>query len=169
MRHLMTLGSDMKRGFTLIELLVVISIISLLSSVVLASLSSAREKSKKARAQAEMSQIVKIIMYAQGEQGKPLIRFAPSSNYANGTCNTFGIASSQCLNQWISALTEIQTATNGTFTDLAKFQRDPWGNPYQIDANQGETGASSCGTADGFFVYGKTFSIPVIPLSPICP
>jgi prepilin-type N-terminal cleavage/methylation domain-containing protein len=64
-------------GFTLIELLMVISIIGLLSSVVLSSLSDARERSKEVKAITDVRQIIQAIIYAQGEMGQPLIKFAP--------------------------------------------------------------------------------------------
>lgn len=155
------------KGFTLIELLVVVAIIGLLSSIVLTSLSTARNKAKVAKAQTEMRQILHAIIIAQGEQGKPLLSFAPNANC--GQCYCGDITSATCINNWRTALSQIQTATNGTVSGITAFERDPWGNPYQLDANQGEGGAGACSSVDGFWVYGQTVSIPAIPLSPSCP
>lgn len=155
-----------KKGFTLIELLVVVAIISLLSSVVLASLNSARDKAKVARAKVEMREIAQAIIIAQGEQGHPLMVFAPSANC--GQCYCVDITSASCLNRWTDALTEIQNATNGTIGGLTNFKRDPWGNPYGIDANQFEGGVGACSNVDGFWVYGQSI-VQDIPLSPVCP
>jgi prepilin-type N-terminal cleavage/methylation domain-containing protein len=74
------------KGFTLIELLVVIAIIGLLSSIIMASLNSARQKAKVAKAQIEIRQIIDAITIAQGEQGRPLISFAPDSNCGQCSC-----------------------------------------------------------------------------------
>lgn len=156
-----------KKGFTLIELLVVVAIIGLLSSIVLASLNTARTKAKVARAQTEMRQITQAIIIAQGERGRPLISFAPASNC--GQCYCADITSAGCLNNWTTALSQIQTATNGAVSGLSGFAKDPWGNPYQIDANQSEGGAGACSNVDGFWVYGQSVPIPAIPLSPVCP
>jgi len=158
----------LKKGFTLIELLVVVGIIGLLASIVLTSTNTAREKAKISRARAELRQITQAIVVAQGERGRPLISFAPNANC--GQCYCADLASAACINNWTTALAQIQTATGGVFTDLSKFARDPWGNPYFIDANQGETGVGSCAWVDGLGVYGQTIpNLPSVPPSPVCP
>ncbi len=155
-------------GFTLIELLVVIAIIGILASIVISSLNSVRDKANVAKAQEEMRQVVQAIIIAQGEQGRPLLVFAPNSNC--GQCYCTDINSATCENNWVTALQQIQDATDGTVTGLTNMKYDPWGHPYQIDANQYEGGISACGNIDGFWVYGHSIpNAPTIPLSPICP
>jgi prepilin-type N-terminal cleavage/methylation domain-containing protein len=160
-----------KKGFTLIELLVVIAIVGVLSTVILAALTEARERGKIVRAQAELKQITEAIVVAQGEQGgKPLLTFAPASNCVHCTCQVYGYESSQCLDHWKTALSQIEAATNGLVTGLSKFERNPWGTAYILDGNQGEQGAGTCSNVDGLYVDGKTIpGLQPIPLAPSCP
>lgn len=161
-----------KKGFTLIELMVVIAIMSMLSVIVLTALARTRERAKMTRAQAEIKQIINAIIIAQGEQGgKTLIRFAASSNCGQCTCSTYGLGSTECSDRWKAVLTQIETATNGLVKDLSKFEKDPWGNPYMIDANQGETNlVTSCTRVDSLGSYNQTIpNLPTIPLAPNCP
>jgi hypothetical protein len=125
-----------------------------------------------ARAQSEIRQIVYAIAYAQGVKGRPLYTFSVSDC---GQCNCTVITSAACYSGWITALTGIQNSTDGIYPDLvSKFARDPWGNPYQIDANQGVNynliTNPTCNSVDGLWAHGKAQSNFVrIPLSPICP
>jgi len=115
-----------------------------------------------------MRQIVEAIIIAQGEQGKPLLSFAPASNC--GQCYCADITSATCQTYWNNALLQIQNATNGLVSGLTAMSKDPWGNPYQMDSNQGEGGATACSNVDGFWVYGQSVpGVMPIPLSPVCP
>lgn len=174
-----------QRGFTLIELLVVISLIGLLSSIVFASLGGAREKARIARAQSDLKEIVRAIVIAQGEQGKPLLAFAPATNCmqcADACGGSGGVSAQSCFDRFALALQQIQTATDGLVQGLTKITSDPWGNPYIFDSNQSENGSVNCATQDSLWVHpwGKIIpNVPHqpppyehlmdIPLSPICP
>ena len=164
------------RGFTVLELLITVAIIAVLSSVIIAAVASSRERALESRARSEMKQIINAIILGQGNTRRPLIRFAPSTNYTQGSCGT-PVSNPQhanspaCVNQMTTAFTQIQTATNGVFTDLTtKFQKDPWRNPWVFDANQGASDSTSCGDQDVFRPYkGPIPNMPTIPLSPNCP
>jgi len=136
------------RGFTLIELLVSIAIMGLLSSIVIASVSAAKTKSNTAKAKMEMNQIVRAITMAQREKEAYLLTITGSGcsdcsgrgggDYRNTpTSNAFYIA-------WASAISKIELAANGLAIGISNITRDPWGTPYSLDENEGESGDSDC-------------------------
>jgi len=133
-----------KKGFTLIELLIVVSIIGLLSSIILASLNSARTNAKYARVQVELNQFIKMAIIAQGESGKPLIQITNTS-CSDCVCRGRNIknipTSDSCYIGWVNALNAIQNATAGTISGINQMTRDPWGSPYGLDENEGESGS----------------------------
>jgi prepilin-type N-terminal cleavage/methylation domain-containing protein len=163
------------RGFTLVELLVVMSIISVLASTVLSSVQQAREKAKTAIARSNTREIIRAIIIAQGESNQRLVQFAPLANWTAGYCYNNGntIDSPTCYNRVNSAMTQIETATNGIIPIGSLPRIDPWGYPYQMDASWGET--SYWCSSDSFQLYDpnapsyrRVFSplLPTIPRQP---
>lgn len=164
------------RGFTLIELLVVVSIITLLATIVISSVNKARVRSQYARAQTEMQEFVDISTYSRGEASKTLYQLS-GNNCSDCVCRT-GLSMindvGSCYSNWLNVLTKVQTAANGVYTNVTRFDRDPWGSPYLLDENEGESGG--CGydifrTAgpDGIVGTSDDYGLSIPHSSPACP
>jgi len=145
----------MKKGFTLIEILVVISIIGLLASIILTSLHGATEKAKIAVAQSDLRQIADAIIYARlannlrareilGSDIDPANDDGNQDDcYANHKSGSIGLVgdlpdSDICVTEWVHDLGTFQTYTGKVYLGLTNLVRDPWGDPYQFDADEGQ-------------------------------
>jgi len=134
------------KGFTLIELLVVISIITLLSSIVLSAVRTAQAKSQIARLFEDEHQIQNQFDIIRDANNKVL-------GEINGDwCNMCDFNSTTPVKKQKSAVTKDNQAFQALgFSKGAPL--DPWGNPYILDANEGE-GGYACGRYDGVYSAG---------------
>lgn len=165
------------RGFTLIELIVVIAIIGVLSVIIVPSFTSAINNSKIGRAKIEMEEITKSIIIAQNQSGKTLFAMT-SSGCADCSCRSGNLKNDTgtCYSQSLATFNSIETNTGGFVSGMSRLVRDPWGSPYCFDANQGESGAPSCSSVDGFRSVGPDGTyftaddiIVDVPLAGKCP
>lgn len=137
------------KGFTLIELLVVIAIIGILSSVAMTSLNGARIKAKTAVVNTSMDDFIDAANYAQITDGGYLKDVTGSAcTICANSCRTVDLRNvsdtNACYLAWVNALDQIESATEGAYSDLDSMLRDPWGSPYALDENGGEFPADIC-------------------------
>ncbi len=128
-----------RRAFTLVELLVVISIIGLLSTIAVASTSNARNKAKTAKIQADLKQMSTYIELARQMTGSTLWTITGSNCSAcscSGDLRNIAEASA-CAQLMLAQWNKIFVAAGGPVRTTVL--RDPWGSPYQIDENEGES------------------------------
>ncbi len=133
-----------RQGFTLIELLVVIAVIGILASVIMVSLNSAREKAKVARAKQELNQVIMAIEAARINTNDGLLMQVTGSN-----CST-------CYGDATVAASMAAIAQKSGFQGIEKILKDPWGNTYQLDENEGEAGHPAC-TRDTMGALNKMY------------
>jgi prepilin-type N-terminal cleavage/methylation domain-containing protein len=123
----------MRKGFTIIELLVVISIIALLSSIIMVVVSDAREDALRSGAEQEIIQIVNAASAAKNATDHEYLY------QVTGTTCTVCDGEAQ-LPISLRAITDAV----GTYQGLDQIDVDPWGEPYELDENEGEDGSTDC-------------------------
>ena len=135
-------NKNKKSGFTLIELLVVIVIIGILSGIGISAFKSYQYKAQVAVVQAESKPLIDAVIIGRTLQEKTL-REITGSSCTSCSCRTIAqIQSDTCKNRYNLTIDRIERASG---IDLPKPFLDPWGSPYYIDENQGE---SHCNTKD---------------------
>lgn len=127
------------RGFTLIELLLVIAIVGILAGVILIGINPA-QRMKEARDAVLQQDVRSIINMVEQERisKRKVLRYITLSGCSDCVCRTAGVdvRNPTCFNSMNTAWQRVAGK------DMPK---DPWGNPYMIDENEGE---QPCGTAD---------------------
>lgn len=142
-------------GFTIVELLVVIVVVAILATISVVAYNGIQERARISQATSDISQLHKAILAARINTGQTL----------------FQITGSHCTRCEANPVIYARTldrigAASGMNLDGLKAG-DPWGNEYQLDENEGESGFADPCRRDSLSVLnhssvtaGGTFRIP---------
>ena len=118
----------------------------LLSSMVMSSLNDARDRARLAKVQTDFKQIERLILEAQLNTNEYLKDITNSGcSYCACSATSGGLDSLSCSGRWEASIDAIVLAAGEDVSVAERFYRDPWGYPYLLDENEGE---STCGRLD---------------------
>lgn len=145
-------------GFTIVELLIVIVVIAILAAIAIVVYNGVQTKARVSKMNADLTAINTAIQAGRAATGKTLMGITGSSDTA-WTCasNPAGTdlaalpQSNACWVNYLWALKAISTASGAQVSNLV----DPWGRPYLIDENEGESGGC---ILDTISVYAQPFN-----------
>lgn len=145
-------------GFTIVELLIVIVVIGILATITVVAFNGIQNRARTSKIDSDMRNLKTAIDIAR----------VTSSSSMNGVTNSYATGSA-CWGKpsgtdlaalavtdgcWVSyntALDKISTVSGTNVRGLI----DPWGRPYYMDENEGESGG--CGQ-DAIGIYSRPFT-----------
>lgn len=151
--------SNTKTGFTIVELLIVIVVIAVLASISIVAYTGIQERASKSRVQSDITQIVKAISLAREQDSKTLRSMtgsggtmSPCIQKTTGTDLAALPSTDTCWTAYNNFLNLISEKSGMDIRGL----KDPWGRPYYIDENEGESVAYIC-TQDTVAMFSNPF------------
>lgn len=152
--------SSTQRGFTIVELLIVIVVIAILASISIVAYAGIQDRARQSKVRSDISNIAKAISIARENNSKSLGQITGAWN-TGGACwgkpaGTDLAALPTTDNCWINYNAFLNVVSNESGVDIRGLT-DPWGRPYMIDENEGESVAYLC-VRDTVAVYGQPFA-----------
>jgi len=142
----MVYRKESPHGFTIVELLVVIVVIGILAAITIVSYSGIQTRAQISKINDDLALLSKAIQAARIVNGKTLLQM-DGYNYSAGRCTSHASGTDLaalprtdiCWSQYLADLNAISQASGISVQNLV----DPWGRPYSIDENEGESGGCS--------------------------
>lgn len=163
-----------QHAFTIIELIVVIAVIGILATISVTAYSGVQKKAQISKINTDLKMFSKAVQLARLADSKTLMQIT-GYNYSAGSCfakpSDTNLATlprtDGCWARYLTVLNTVSAASGVNIRNLV----DPWGRPYAIDENEGESGGCSKDSARTFsepFVTNTGYSglsAEIIPLS----
>lgn len=150
--------SSLRRGFTIVELLIVIIVIAILAAIVIVAYNGIQTKAQQSKIQSDVRSIVNALRIAR--ESKQMVSGQITGSYSTGSgcwskpdgTNLATLPNTDaCITRYNATLQALSAASGTALNNLL----DPWGRPYLIDENEGETGGC---THDTVGVYKQPFT-----------
>ena len=146
-------------GFTIVELLIVIVVIGILAAITIVAFNGMQTRAQAAKRDSDMSTYYKAILMARENTGQVLGSIV-GSNWSVGFCVSSGSnpdglepkdlpKTHSCWTHYYHSLDAIGAAAEMDLSSLR--DGDARGNPYSLDANEGEGG--SCTYRDSMVYF----------------
>lgn len=145
-------------GFTIVELLIVIVVIGILAAIVIVAYNGVQAKAQQSKMYADIAQINKAIRIARDSTFKTTLGIT-GSGYTAGNCVAKAAGTDLaslpqtdgCWTVYNSTLSKISVASGINISGIV----DPWGRPYFLDENEGESGGCQ---VDIISAYAQPFN-----------
>lgn len=148
---------ETQKGFTIVELLIVVVVIAILAAITIVAYNGIQNRAYTSKVQSDLRNLENAIRAARNNTSQTMMQVT-SSNYTAGGCRVASLpdgvdlstldASHTCWATYANTLDRISTASGINVRGLV----DPWGWPYAIDENEGESGG--CGR-DSVYVFHR--------------
>jgi prepilin-type N-terminal cleavage/methylation domain-containing protein len=146
-------------GFTIVELLIVIVIIGILAAITIVAYKGIQDRARTAKMNSDLTELSKAVQLARISTSSVLKDITGStysaSNCASKAAGTDLAALPQTDPCWVSYLNALNKISAASGTNVSQLV-DPWGRPYFIDENEGESG--NC-NKDLLSVYAQPFNL----------
>lgn len=135
--------AEKQTGFTIVELLIVIVVIAILAAITIVAYNGIQTRARDSKVSTDLAQLSKAVIAARESANKTFMQVS-GSNYSAGSCAALAAgtdlatlpSSDACWVRYVSTLNLISVQSGINVRGLL----DPWGRPYKIDENEGESG-----------------------------
>ena len=143
-----------KKAFTLIEMLIVIVIIGILAAALIPKVQGIQERAKYTRVEKDFQLFQSVVFLAQTNTNKNLLDITGSfCTMCFDSCRaSLDSKTPGCAVWWINTLRTIEEAAWMQAGGLYSIEKDPRGNPYLLNENEGEWW---CDNFDNIWTAGK--------------